>query len=120
MKMTTLGRKLLALFYSDASACDNLHHLTNEFLFQYRTVRATFLQHFGIAGGPNGLMNRGEEVVQINILHCSSSGLPMQPAPPDTGLSPRALAGSLTRKLRRKESQPDANTTPPSKRTSDL
>lgn len=80
------------------------------------TVRATFLQHFGIAGGPNGLMNRSEEVVQINVLNCAPDALALQAPPPDSGLSPRALAGSLTRKLRRKETPTEV--TPPSKRTS--
>lgn len=79
------------------------------------TVRATFLQHFGIAGGPNGLMNRSEEVVQINVLNCSSDALALHASPQDSALSPRALAGSLTRKLRRKETPTDV--TPPSKRT---
>jgi hypothetical protein len=73
-------------------------------------VRATFLQHFGISGGPNGIMNRSEEVVQIEILECSSAGLGFQVLSHDSGLSPRALAETLSRKLRRKESQKTGET----------
>jgi hypothetical protein len=94
-----------------------LCRLTHLFCVSCSSVRATFLQHFGIAGGPNGLMNRSEEVVQINVLNCSSGALALQALPQDSGLSPRALAGSLTRKLRRKETPTDL--TPPSKRMND-
>jgi hypothetical protein len=80
------------------------HHL---FIHNGSIVHATFLQHFGIAGGPNGVMNRSEEVVQINVVECASYPAGGQTLTTDIGLSPRALAGTLTRKLRRKENQSD-------------
>lgn len=68
-------------------------------------MRATFLQNFTVAGGPNGLMNRSEEVVQICVLDCSNQGLHMSGG--DLNLSPRMLAGSIGRKLRRNTSHDD-------------
>lgn len=79
----------------------------NESEDTWAIVHATFLQHFGIAGGPNGVMNRSEEVVQINVVECASYPAGGQTLTTDIGLSPRALAGTLTRKLRRKENQSD-------------
>lgn len=106
MKAKTLGRKYfdnLVFTCCDASSrCS--HHIIISY---FSIVRATFLQNFGIAGGPNGVMNRSEEVVQINVVECASYLASGQTLPPDTGLSPRALAGTLTRKLRRKENQSD-------------
>lgn len=66
------------------------------------TVRATFMQSFSIVGGPNGLMNRSEEVVQINVLTCSE-----QEGFADAVLTPRSLADSLSRKLRRQSHDHD-------------
>jgi hypothetical protein len=53
------------------------------------------------------VMNRSEEVVQINVVECASYHAGAQTVNTDNGLSPRALAGSLTRKLRRKENPSD-------------
>jgi hypothetical protein len=82
-----------------ASILDDESDLSYPF-FQNRNVRATFLQNFTIAGGPNGLMNRSEEVVQINVINCSDQGLNLSSG--DLNLSPRMMiAGSIGRKLRR-------------------
>jgi hypothetical protein len=92
-----LGVSSAVLPYSSVPD-DNISPIIS--LILNRNVRATFLQNFTIAGGPNGLMNRSEEVVQISVLNCSDQGLNLPSG--DLNLSPRMMiAGSIGRKLRR-------------------
>jgi hypothetical protein len=59
-------------------------------------------------GGPNGIMNRSEEVVQVNVVNCASCEEDGH-INVDSSVSPRSFAGTITRKLRRHASH-DGNT----------
>ena len=67
----------------------------------WATIRATFLQSFRVFGGPNGRMVRGEEIVRVKILKCCDFCQVVKEA----AISPRELAGLMSRKLRRFGSQ---------------
>lgn len=55
------------------------------------TIRAIFRQCFDVCGGPNGRMNKEEEIVQVNVLSC-----PIIPS----STPPRHRANRIVRRLR--------------------
>jgi len=65
----------------------------------WATISATFLQTFTIVGGPNGLMNRSEEIVQVNVKNCSGVEERIL-LNTDSTITPRSMA-RIKRKLRR-------------------
>jgi hypothetical protein len=67
----------------------------------WATIRATFLQSFRVCGGPNGRIVRGEEIVRVKILKCCDFRRVVK----ESAISPRELAGMMSRKLRRFGSQ---------------
>eukprot|EP00546_Thalassionema_frauenfeldii_P003367 CAMPEP_0178936224 /NCGR_PEP_ID=MMETSP0786-20121207/25051_1 /TAXON_ID=186022 /ORGANISM="Thalassionema frauenfeldii, Strain CCMP 1798" /LENGTH=433 /DNA_ID=CAMNT_0020614597 /DNA_START=809 /DNA_END=2110 /DNA_ORIENTATION=- len=65
----------------------------------WATICANFMQTFSIVGGHNGLMNRSEEIVQIEVKNAQDESQSKL----DTTVSPRSLVG-IKRKVRRQVS----------------
>ena len=74
----------------------------------WASIRATFNQDFCLTGGPNARMTTGEEIVRVNVVKCCDYNADAQNAywNPESGLSPRALAGQIGRRMRRSTSIP--------------
>jgi len=69
----------------------------------WATICANFMQTFSIVGGHNGLMNRSEEIVQIEVMDCKATEDESQ-LNLESNISPRSLVG-IKRKIRRQVSQ---------------